>query len=148
MPFANIPFTYLGFSASKCSFRPDPDRFSALALPRSSNSFIELSLLLELFQFYFRFILDFSGEADSLLDLRPKRTFHWTAMHKRALRRLLNYYSTNDVLSTLSLKLQSVVITNASSTLTRVVIEQNEHSIICFPRRPGLTERGYSMKTA
>jgi transposase InsO family protein len=100
--------------------------------------------MLGCFQYYSRFIPDFTIIAEPLFSLQTAKDFIWNSSHLAALQQLKLKLSSNPILRPFSPALKSTVITDASPVGLGAILEQDGYPVICISRRLSSAERGYS----
>jgi len=142
--FQQTSMPYLGYLISEKGISPDPDRIKAIrsaAVPKSSN---ELRSILGLFQYYSRFIANFSTIAEPLFAAVNSNPFCWDLNQDKAFNLLIQKITSRPILGCFQFREHSTLIVDASETGIGGVLEQLGHPIICISRRLSVSERGYA----
>ncbi|GAA47290.1 transposon Ty3-I gap-Pol polyprotein [Clonorchis sinensis] len=117
---------------------------ATLANAPSPTNLQELRSVLEELLRYSHFIPNFAKHASCLFDVIPANQFSWSSNCEKTLRALLGHLQISAVLKPFSIKHHSTIITDASHTGIRAILEQYVSLVICISRRLSKAERGYS----
>jgi transposase InsO family protein len=135
---------YLGYVIDSKGIHPDLSRADALLQASAPKDHVQLRSVVCAFQFYSRFVPNFSMIAEPLFQLQNQKDFVWSSRHDEAFSKLKALIASPPVLQPFSVRKHSTVVTDASETGIGAVLEQDGHPVLFVSRRLSSSERGYS----
>ena len=136
--------SYLGYRVNGEGYSPDPDRLRPIVEAPRPTSHSGLKSLIGCYQYYSRFIPNFSSVAEPLFALQTASDFVWTEQHTAAIDKLRDLLVQLPILRPFSPNITPTLITDASPDGLGCVLEQEGRPVICISRRLSKAERGYS----
>ena len=143
--FCITELQYLGYKVDGKGISPDLSRINWDKFREPPRNNKELKALLGFFQFYSKFIVNYSSLIHPLLDLLNSDNFEWHKLHQEVLLRIVEIISSKPVLKCFDNKKPITIYTDASEYGIGAILEQDGFPVICISRKLSHAESRYSV---